>query len=46
MVKYAIEKKVLAPELAVTATGVVLLFGGASIVLGIKRKIGPRTAYE
>jgi putative oxidoreductase len=40
LVKYVIEKKVLAPQLAVTASGVVLVLGGASILLGIKPKFG------
>jgi len=40
LVKYVIEKKVLAPQLAVTASGVVLVLGGAIILLGIKPKFG------
>ena len=39
-VQYAGMKKVPVPELAVTATGVALLVGGSSILLGIKPKIG------
>jgi putative oxidoreductase len=40
LVKYVIEKKVLAPQLAVAASGVVLVLGGAIILLGIKPKFG------
>ena len=40
MVKYADQKNVLAPELAVTGTGLALIVGGSSILLGLKPKIG------
>ena len=40
LAQYAQAKKVPAPDFAVTASGVALLLGGASILLGIKPKIG------
>lgn len=40
MAQYAQAKKVPAPEVLVTATGVALLIGGTSILLGVKPKIG------
>lgn len=40
MAQYAATKNVPMPELAVTATGVALTIGGASILLGIKPKVG------
>lgn len=40
MAQYADSKGVPAPELAVKATGVALIAGGASILLGIKPKLG------
>jgi len=40
MVKYVDQKNVLAPELAVTGTGLALIVGGSSILLGLKPKIG------
>jgi len=39
MVKYVDQKNVLAPELAVTGTGLALIVGGSSILLGLKPKI-------
>lgn len=38
--QYAGAKKVPNPEIAVPATGALLLFGGASLLLGIKPKYG------
>jgi putative oxidoreductase len=38
--QYAAAKKVPMPDLAVTATGVVLVAGGTSIVLGVQPKLG------
>jgi uncharacterized membrane protein YphA (DoxX/SURF4 family) len=40
MAQYVSSKSVPAPHVAVTATGAMLLLGGASILLGIKPKIG------
>lgn len=40
LAQYAGAKKVPMPDIAVTATGVVLIAGGASILLGIKPKLG------
>lgn len=40
MAQYAQMKHVPAPDVMVTATGVALLIGGASILLGVKPKIG------
>jgi len=40
LAQYAQAKKVPAAELAVPASGVALLIGGASILLGIKPKLG------
>lgn len=40
MSQYASAKKVPLPDVAVTATGTALIVGGASILLGIKPKIG------
>lgn len=40
MAQYAASKKVPMPELAVKATGSMLLAGGTSILLGIKPKLG------
>jgi uncharacterized membrane protein YphA (DoxX/SURF4 family) len=40
LAQYADTKNVPLPDAAVTATGVVLLAGGASIVLGVKPKLG------
>jgi putative oxidoreductase len=40
MAQYAAAKNVPMPELAVTATGVALTIGGASILLGVKPKVG------
>jgi putative oxidoreductase len=40
MAQYAASKKVPVPEVAVAATGVALLIGGASVVLGVKPKVG------
>lgn len=40
MAEYAGSKKVPAPEVAVTASGVLLMMGGASIMLGIKPRYG------
>jgi uncharacterized membrane protein YphA (DoxX/SURF4 family) len=40
LTQYAASKKVPKPDIAVTATGIMLLLGGASIVLGVKPKIG------
>jgi putative oxidoreductase len=38
--QYAQAKKVPVPDLAVTATGVMQIIGGASILLGVKPKLG------
>lgn len=38
--QYADSKKVPVPDVAVTATGIAMIAGGASIVLGIKPKLG------
>ena len=38
--QYAASKKIPAPEVAVAATGAALIAGGASILLGIKPKLG------
>ncbi len=38
--QYAAAKKVPMPEVAVTSTGVVLIVGGTSILLGIQPKVG------
>jgi uncharacterized membrane protein YphA (DoxX/SURF4 family) len=38
--QYASAKNVPAPDAAVTASGVALILGGASILLGVKPKIG------
>jgi putative oxidoreductase len=40
MTQYTASKKVPKPEVAVTATGVALIAGGASILLGVKPKLG------
>jgi uncharacterized membrane protein YphA (DoxX/SURF4 family) len=40
LAQYAQAKKVPAAEVMVTASGVALLIGGASILLGVKPKIG------
>ncbi len=40
LAQYAAAKNVPMPELAVTASGALLLLGGASILLGVKPKIG------
>jgi uncharacterized membrane protein YphA (DoxX/SURF4 family) len=40
LAQYAGAKKVPLPDAAVTATGVVLIAGGASILLGVKPKLG------
>jgi uncharacterized membrane protein YphA (DoxX/SURF4 family) len=40
MAQYAASKNVPKPDLAVKATGVVLIAGGTSVLLGIKPKIG------
>ena len=40
MSQYAASKKVPKPDLAVKATGAVLIAGGTSILLGIKPKLG------
>jgi putative oxidoreductase len=40
LAQYAEAKKVPAPNLAVSASGVMLLIGGASILLGIRPKVG------
>lgn len=38
--QYAASKKVPMPDVAVTATGAALVIGGASILLGVKPKLG------
>jgi len=40
MAQYAAAKKVPKPDLAVKATGTMLIVGGTSILLGIKPKLG------
>ena len=40
MSQYAASKKVPKPDLAVQATGTAMILGGASILLGIKPKLG------
>ena len=40
MAPYVASKKVPMPEVAVAATGVALLIGGASILAGVKPKVG------
>jgi putative oxidoreductase len=40
LAQYTAAKNVPMPELAVTASGALLLLGGASILLGVKPKIG------
>ena len=40
MAQYAAMKNIPVPDVAVTASGVVLVAGGASILLGIKPKVG------
>lgn len=40
LAQYAGSKNIPNPELAVTASGVALAIGGASIILGLKPKIG------
>ncbi len=40
LAQYAAAKQVPAPDVAVTATGVMLMVGGASILLGVKPKLG------
>src|SRR5882757_8884116 len=40
LAQYAAAKNVPLAEVAVTATGVVLIAGGASILLGVKPKLG------
>lgn len=40
MAQYAGSKGVPAPELAVKATGAALIFGGTSVLLGVKREWG------
>jgi len=40
MAQYVESKNIAMPDLAVTATGVALTIGGASIVLGVKPKLG------
>jgi uncharacterized membrane protein YphA (DoxX/SURF4 family) len=40
MAQYVTSKRVPLPELAVTATGALLVVGGASILLGVKPKLG------
>jgi uncharacterized membrane protein YphA (DoxX/SURF4 family) len=40
LAKYAAAKNVTYPDLAVAATGTALVLGGASIILGVKPKIG------
>src|SRR5712691_10557893 len=40
LAQYASAKKVPNPELAVTASGAVLVAGGASLLLGVKPKLG------
>ena len=40
LAQYAAAKNVPEPELAVTASGAMLLLGGASVLLGVKPKLG------
>jgi putative oxidoreductase len=40
MAQYAAAKNVPVPDLAIPATGALLLLGGASVLLGVKPKIG------
>ena len=40
LAQYAEAKKVPVPDLAVTATGILMVLGGASILLGIKPRLG------
>jgi uncharacterized membrane protein YphA (DoxX/SURF4 family) len=40
MVQYVASKKVPMPDVAVTATGALLVIGGTSILLGLKPKLG------
>ncbi len=40
MAQYAASKNIPIPDLAVTASGVTLLLGGASVLLGVKPKLG------
>lgn len=40
MAQYTAAKNVPMPELAVTATGALLIAGGASVLLGVKPKLG------
>src|SRR6185437_807773 len=40
MSQYAAAKNVPTPDIAVTASGALLLVGGASVLLGVKPKIG------
>ena len=40
MAQYVSSKNVPMPELAVTASGALLLLGGASVLLGVKPKVG------
>ena len=40
LAQYAAAKNVPLPDMAVTASGAVLILGGASILLGVKPKIG------
>lgn len=43
MAQYVGSKNVPMPELAVSATGAMLLLGGASVLLGVKPKVGTVT---
>ena len=43
LAEYAGAKKVPLPDAAVTATGVAMILGGASILLGVKPKLGAVT---
>jgi putative oxidoreductase len=40
LAQYAAAKNIPVPEVAVTATGAMLVLGGASVLLGVKPKIG------
>ena len=40
LAQYAKAKNVPAPDVAVTATGAALVFGGTSLLLGVKPKMG------
>jgi putative oxidoreductase len=42
LAQYAASKNVPKPDLAVKATGVVLIAGGTSILLGLSRSLGQR----